>query len=129
MQPFRESISSRLLSLAVGLPLVTGGLVTWGPAGHAVLAVVVSLLSGIVLTLLAVGLAIDEHPWKAMRAVALLPSTLLLYFPLLILGKRLIPEAGYVMVAIGALLIARAVVKQTGALRDRSRSEWVQETV
>jgi ABC-type dipeptide/oligopeptide/nickel transport system permease subunit len=117
-----------MLSLAAGLPVVVGGLVTWGPQGHAVLAVVLSLLTGIVLTLWAVGLAIDDHPWQAMRAVVMLPPTLLFFFPVLILGKRLFPEVAYGMVVVGSLLIARAVVKQTTAMRERSGRAMVERT-
>jgi hypothetical protein len=109
MQAFRQSISGRLIYAAVGLPLVTGGLVHWSSSGHGVLAVVISLLAGIALTALGIGLGVDDHPWQAMRAVVLLPPALLLYFPLVIAGVKLVPAAAYAMVIVGSVLIARAI--------------------
>ena len=79
MKQFQESVAGRLLTVAVALPLATGALTTWNPEGSGMALIIVSIIAGIVLAIVGIGLAIDENPHEAFGAILVLPPSMFLY--------------------------------------------------
>jgi hypothetical protein len=82
MKRFRETAAGRTLALAVALPLATGALATFTQEGSGIVWIIASVFAGILLGIVGVGLAVEEHVDAAVTAVMFLPPALLLYTPL-----------------------------------------------
>jgi hypothetical protein len=119
MKRFRESAAARLLAVAVALPLVTGALVSFSPEGSGIAWLVGSVLAGIILGIVGVGIAVEESEAGALGAILFLPPALLLYTPFVAYGASL-PVVRIVM-GLGATALLALAAGAT-SLRPRLAS-------
>ena len=105
MKSFEESVAGRILTFAAALPLATGACVVWNPDGAGTLAIIGSIFAGILLGIVGIGLAVEEHGSWALAAVLFLPPALLLYTPLVALAAH-VPAIRFVMALAAAALLA-----------------------
>lgn len=103
MKLFQESVPGRLLMVAVALPLGTGASVVWNPQGAAMMWIISSVFAGILLGIVALGLALEKFDRQAVVAILFLPPALLLYTPLVAVAGGL-PLARLAM-GFGAMML------------------------
>jgi hypothetical protein len=108
MKAFEASISGRILTVAVALPLLAGGFVPWDTAGSGAVWIIGSVFAGTLLGIFGTGWAIREHFIYAILAVLFLPPALLAYTPLVAIAAG-IPALRTAMLLAGIVLVAFAL--------------------
>jgi hypothetical protein len=102
MKPFGESPAGRLLTVAGALPLAAGAALVWDNGGIGTVAIIAAIFAGILLGIVGLGLALEEHGAYAVAGVMFLPPALLLYTPLIAFAMH----APAVRVALGLAALA-----------------------
>jgi len=108
MKGFEASMSGRILTVAVALPLITGGLVAWNSGGAGAVWIIGWVFAGVLLGIIGTGWAIEEHFAYAVLAALFLPPALLGYTPLVAVAADL-PALRTLMLLAGIVLAALAL--------------------
>ncbi len=116
MKDFVASISGRILTVAVALPLLAGGLVAWNTDGPGAVWIIGSVFAAILLGIFGTGWAIREQFSYALLAVLFLPPALFAYTPLVALAAGA-PALRTAMLLAGIALAALALRPSVPRLR------------
>jgi hypothetical protein len=109
MEHFQESTATRLLTLAVMVPLAAGASVTWDDGRAGSIVIMGSVAIGTILATVGGGAALESRVKYTIAAMLAFPPALLLYFPLVALASQL--PAVRLLMGFAALVLAVFLLK------------------
>jgi hypothetical protein len=111
MEPFRDSLAGRLLTIAGALPLAAGASLLWDSGGMGTVVIITAVFAAILLGICGLGLALEDYGGYAVAGVLFLPPALLLYTPLVAVAMHA-PVARFAM-AVGAVMLFAVALRGT----------------